>query len=571
MKPNIVISDFSRGEISEQFEGRTDQQIYYQGAKLIENFYTKPIGPAKHCQGTKYLSYNSTAAHENVRLIPYEYEGVQYVIYFTQSQIQIIKAEATMAPVDDIVSPYDKAHLHALKFQRVENLIYVVHPEYEPKKIDFDGVNLSIASAGFVDTGAPIFTTADNRPSAICYHEGRIIVAGTYNNKQTVWASKTGTVTDFTVGTGASDAWIAALAVGQNSRILWLLSTENLIIGSAEGIIRGYGASLGMIPGQTIFKTQNSIGSADIQGKLISGTIIYVEKNGRKISAMSFSTEYASYRPTNLTQYAEHITSPGIQDFVYQQTPDPIIWILLTSGVLIICAFDPQIGTLAFSRRTTQHGTFSGIAVVEGSEEQVVFVIGKRELDIGNVQYVEYMSKKEIETQLETYFVDCGVSESGVDIVEVTGLARFEGMTVHVTVDGGSHPTRVVSGGKIELQDAVKGSVVTVGLYNEAKLDTMKLDIPGALTQGRARTITKVLTRMYKTLGGKIGQEEDDLLTIAYRDTTDDISLPPGWVTGDNELALPGGFDTSTRLHIRQQEPLAMTILAIYLQVTFGG
>ena len=170
------------------------------------------------------------------------------------------------------------------------------------------------------------------------------------------------------------------------------------------------------------------------------------------------------------------------------------------------------------------------------------------------------------ETSAEDFhFVDSGLSYDGTATTSITGLEHLEGQTVQILADGATHSTKIVSGGAITLDRSSKK--VKVGLGYNSILQTMRIEGGAAegTSQGKTKRISKVVLRLFETVGVKVGPSLTKLETIPFRTTSSLLSSPVDTLlAGDKEIEFDGDFESDGFIVIKQDQPLPCSILAIY-------
>lgn len=148
----------------------------------------------------------------------------------------------------------------------------------------------------------------------------------------------------------------------------------------------------------------------------------------------------------------------------------------------------------------------------------------------------------------------------------VSGLDHLEGKTVSILVDGASHPQKVVSSGSVTLNDTY--GEIHVGLPYISKLLTLRPEFGSATgtAQGKKKVIYEATIRIYKSLGMKVGNEENNDI-VPFRSTSDPMNTPPELFTGDKRLKFPVGWNRDSLVLITQEQPLPLNILAIMLKM----
>lgn len=78
---------FNAGELSRFLDGRTDQQKYFLGCRVLENFLPSVQGPAIRRAGTRYVG--STKGNGRAWLVPFQFSTVQsYILEFGDQYIR---------------------------------------------------------------------------------------------------------------------------------------------------------------------------------------------------------------------------------------------------------------------------------------------------------------------------------------------------------------------------------------------------------------------------------------------------------------------------------------------------
>jgi hypothetical protein len=144
----------------------------------------------------------------------------------------------------------------------------------------------------------------------------------------------------------------------------------------------------------------------------------------------------------------------------------------------------------------------------------------------------------------------------------ITGLAHLEGEKLDVFADGAwvdisdepGDTSYTVSSGEITIKDYA--SLIHVGLGYTPKLQPQRLrELPT-----HYKRIDHVTLRLYKSLGGKVGQDANSLDDITYKSGN-----PPPFFTGDKEVPFRGGYNKDGNILITQPYCLPLSILALFI------
>ena len=138
-KASPAFTNFTAGELSPRLDGRTDVAKYFNGCKKLQNFVVHPHGGASRRPGTIFVREVKNSAH-NCRLIPFEFNVTQtYILEFGDDYFRVHKDGGTVVdgssnPIE-VTTPYAHTDLAKLKFTQSADVMYLVHPDFSPRKI----------------------------------------------------------------------------------------------------------------------------------------------------------------------------------------------------------------------------------------------------------------------------------------------------------------------------------------------------------------------------------------------------------------------------------------------------
>jgi len=136
--PTPIINSFNAGILSPWLDGRTDLEKYFAGCKDVVNFIPRPYGGAAYRTGTEYIAEVKTSAAQT-RLISFEFNvNISYIIEAGDQYFRFIRdgvqIERGGSPYE-IATPYLTAELDGLRFTQSADVMYIVHPNHEPRKL----------------------------------------------------------------------------------------------------------------------------------------------------------------------------------------------------------------------------------------------------------------------------------------------------------------------------------------------------------------------------------------------------------------------------------------------------
>lgn len=462
---------------------------------------------------------------------------------------------APSVTIYELATPYTEAQLDSLKFVQSADVLYIAHPSHVPKKLTRTAHDAwTITTISF--TANP-FSSADNYPATVEFHEERLCWAGTNDDPQKIWCSKSGSYEDMTTGANDDDAFAVTLAASEVNAIKWMNSGKSLLIGTTGGewVFGPMESTTPITPSNVQIKRHTSHGSSDVNPLRIGNRILFVENNGRKLRFVEYKFDVDSYVSENLSLLAEHLTEgTTIKYLSYQEEPNSIIWAILETGDLLGLTYIEEQNVFAWHKHTTD-GQFESVATIPGpNNTDQTWVSVQRDIS-GTKRFVEFLEELEFETLDDAFYVDSGLTYDGTPTTSLSGLDHLEGETVAVLADGSYVGTETVSSGAFTLDTAA--SKVQAGLPFTAILET--IDLPEGT--GLTRRITSIYPRFYYSAQADYGDDTDSLDPVNF---TPLGSAAP--YIGSLKLSMPGGWKRDQTIVFQSDEPYPFSISGIVIE-----
>lgn len=571
-----IINSFAGGEISPHLDARSDLQWYFSSCRRLENMIPRAQGGAVRRGGTRFIAEVKDPA-KRTALIPFEFSTQQaYVIEAGDRYFRFYKdkgrIESPPGTPYEIASPYSLANLFdadgrlRLKYTQSADVLYLVHPDYAPRKlsrtghtawtldvIDFkDGPYFDenttsttlVASSGsgtvtiaassvtgindntgfktadigrllrlknganwswlkitaFADTThvtaevkggtAPTSSTAawqiglwsdpdgsgeGGWPTCVMFFEERLMFGGAAARPNRWDGSASGDFETFTPGTDDAAAVAFTIASDQVNAIRWMAPANKLILGTlgAEFAAGGSGSiDASITPTNVNVRLQTRHGVADVAPALVgSSSILFVQRQGRKLREIAFSFEADGYVSEDMTVRAEHITRGGLVQLAWQQEPFGVLWAVRQDGRLLGFTYLRSQQVTAWHQHPLADGaaaeaiaSIPGPGSSSGGDDQL-WLIARRTIDGQAKRYVELLEPPLADDGdlVNSFYVDSGLTYDGkanavltpgagaVDkgatgVVFTTNPAAFVSTDVgreiryHVAADPGANP-----------------------------------------------------------------------------------------------------------------------------------
>lgn len=255
----------------------------------------------------------------------------------------------SFAAIYEVTTPYLEADISTLQFTQNANTMYIVHQNYEPRKLTRSSA-ASFALAPFTRTGTDPFPPASPTkwPRAVAFINGaRLAYGDTILNPETFWASAAPTTSNTafdnftTSGTPtATDSVIFTLTpfLGKADTIEWISSTDQFgVIGCFGSLRTLYGASQtqAISPLGITSLPINNFGCAQVAPISIGESLFYVQRGNQILRTIIYDFTSNGYRTKDLTLVADHLTVTGIAQIVYQNGIPDAIWSVRGDGKML--------------------------------------------------------------------------------------------------------------------------------------------------------------------------------------------------------------------------------------------
>ena len=286
---------------------------------------------------------------------------------FDTSSLTTYASAGSAFKIYQITSPYTTAQLFDIKFAQSADVMYLVHPDVDIRKLTRTGhTSWSLATVSITGSPSPGLSGSDNRPSSVTFFEQRLVFAGTNNNPQSLWFSVAGSYESFATGTNATDAMIYTIASNQVNAIRFLSNQTQLLIGTIGGefIATSGTNSEPITPTNIQITRQTNYGSANVDAIQIANVTMFLQRAKRKVREMVYNYEVDGFIAPDMTILAEHITQGGITSFAYQQEPDSILWATRADGTLLGLTYQRNEKVVVWHRHILGGFSDSGKSIV---------------------------------------------------------------------------------------------------------------------------------------------------------------------------------------------------------------
>ena len=211
---------------------------------------------------------------------------------------------------------------------------------------DFDNTN------AVTDWKLGAFSTRTGHPRCVSFFEQRLVFAGTSQQPQTMFFSKSGDYENMTIGTNDDDAMIYTIASNQVNAIQALKATRTLIVMTTGGeyAVSSGAAQDAITPTNINIRKQSNYGSSGVDALSIGNATIFLQRSRRKIRELAYNFDTDGYTAPDLTILADHISESGFTDMSYQQEPYSVVWAVRADGQMAGLTYNRLENVVAWHR-----------------------------------------------------------------------------------------------------------------------------------------------------------------------------------------------------------------------------
>lgn len=557
-----VLNSMAFGELTPKAMGLMGTSIYANACASLVNNIPLKTGGFRARPGTHYVYVDDITP--KARLLSFhDAVGTSYILAASNLSVQPYSVSDHAIISAAMETEVTTAMLWELQHASSAGAMYMVHRSLNPKKIYSYSGSFSITEPAF--TGDRTFDAADGRPGIVAFAGGRLFTGSTNNEPLSIFGSQipvaptwADAYLGFDFGDGSTADAIYLLENDMLARRLSWLTVQRLIIGSTD---QGIWQSDGSIPTPISFDMNNvsAAGAAEIQPVKIGNTVVYVSKTLKSLRALTYSDDSGGYVDTELSIYSDHLFRAGITELAVSQNPEPLLVVTIADGTVVLGSVKMiESGIIAgFAKQELGGSGFveSCAVAAKASGDEIWFSVLR-----GATRTLEYLILDDIggTALVDSFYIDCGLALTP-ESETVTGLEHLEGKAVVALGDGAVLPEKTVASGEVTYDDSV--DKINIGYEYSSTYQSLRPEYESNGTaQNKAKRVEKIALRLYRSLGGAVGDDAEDLQSLMYDAET-------ALYTGDLDMTIRGGTGPDGQFYITREDPLPLNVLAIFPRI----
>lgn len=410
----------------------------------------------------------------------------------------------------------------------------------------------------------PAFGTVRGWPKSVTFFEDRQIFGGSKSLPRGIFFSAVNDYFNFNgiASDGDSASFSDFIRSNKSNVVLHVVGGRSLLVFTTGGEFSTPLLDSGPLTAQTIqFNQQTSGGTADVEPVIIDDSVIYIDRGGKIVRNLTYTSEKASYNGTNISILSSQLIRNPIDSAKFEnpQVDDgEFLFLVNSDGTLAVYQTlrDQDVSAWTLSETGepgSGDGLFRGVSGLAGD----IYFIVERIVD-GGVKF--YLEKLNFNARTDS----ASIQSFQTFETTIANLGHLVDKEVRVIGDGKILKSDVVdSNGEIELEIPVLN--VEVGLNFDPLLVLMPLNV---LTQnGPDLYLPKRIKSIWIDFFESAGIIVEGAPVPFFEEGVDKFDEPVSPKTGVFELTNFGGWDPRGDINITQEDPLPMLIRGVGYKV----
>ena len=420
-------------------------------------------------------------------------------------------------------------------------------------------------------------------PSAGAVHQGRIILGGFKNAPAVVVGSEVEEPGRFAVTGLASGGMHFVVNDLRGSRIRFLKSTEDLVVGTDTGEFSITGSPLSSL--SVGVDRQSSYGSASIRPVMVGTFLFFVQKDKKTLRAMRYIDARQRYMSADISaEHVHFVKDATIEEMVvWESEQDPVVFLRLSDGGTLAIRVNENAGFFGWS-----NAKLPTAASICPSRNYAQAASGARTTGDDFYIAVDAGDFYQLHRYDSTVYVDEAVTMANATTTTLTfpadsatattKIEHLDGQAVSVVLDGvyrgeftvtagtpstvnigplnlSSPPTTAIVGKKIEMK--IQPRVPEVGMSPRS-----------TSTLGRVKNYSSVIVNLNDSKAVQVnGYEADGSNFSTAPNTAASHPTLQGWY----EVPVTGLYGIQPLLEISSDRPYPVEVAGVTIDVSVEG
>lgn len=279
-------------------------------------------------------------------------------------------------------------------------------------------------------------------PRAVALFQNRLWFGGTVAQPQTLWASETGLLDRFGVGTNDDDALEVSLSSKVAAQINWMAASRDLVVGTsgAEHTVNASSSNAAITPTSIQQVARTYIGSNTQTPLVIESEVLFISKSKRKVRSFRYDFNIDGYQSEDLLFLAEHLPTSNIVSIAYASEPFSQIYAVLAGGDMLVASYVRTQQVIGWTKYTTD-GDYRNVQTITSGSKDDTWITVERDVNGTDTTFMERFDSG-IGDNAADVFSDGAIVHTGSEKV-ITAITKASPGVVTATAHGFSDGDRV--------------------------------------------------------------------------------------------------------------------------------
>lgn len=323
-----------------------------------------------------------------------------------------------------------------------------------------------ITSWDYISGYEAVWSVTRGYPSTCLFAQQRLWFGGSYSLPSHIWASRLDDYNNFK-NSGNYDNDAIDVTMLTNNRIMNMVEQRGIHVFTSgdEWTIKEDSYT----PNSISITKNTANGSYNIEPSIISGNVVFVEKNGKSLLSYAYDYDQASFATENISLFSSLINAPVAFDTEINSSRDKsdFIYVVLSDGTMLC-------GCILLDQKIVSISEYK----TSGSVKDVCCLLDNVYLlvDRGGVICLEKIVNTKTDCTYQQY-----ITTSQVD-----GLYRYNGKEVYVYTDTKNYGKYNVIGNMITME-VTPNETCHIGLAYDCRLESNPIAVNGKTTSIKKR------------------------------------------------------------------------------------
>lgn len=342
--------------------------------------------------------------------------------------------------------------------------------------VTFDDYNIAPITSDAPPEDRQPFTGVDNKPAAVNYFQQRQVFANTNNEPQATYTTQTANFNSLRTSNPArdDDAVTFTIAAQQVNEIRHIISLDSLVLLTSGGEwIATEGQDRVLTPSTIGVRIQSYNGASWVKPVIINSTALYLQEKGARIRDLGYEFSSDKYTGNDLSLMSEHLFEENtVTDMTFSNEPYGILWCVRDDGVLLGLTYQREHQVWGWHHHDTD-GEFESVATISEDGRDALYAIVKRTINSQTKRYVERLEKRESIVAEDAFYVDSGLSYTGLTAV-ITGATQTNPVVITTLTNHG-----YTNGESVRIEDVVGMTELNDNVYTVANVAANTFELSG--------------------------------------------------------------------------------------------